>query len=148
VFDIGLHFLSLFAVDIDGHQSEQLDTTFTTVGNPTLSNVVAPDSLHAADPPDTAFITVDAFDPDGLSDIDSVYLTSALEGQPPNPDPTHFHMYDDGDQGGDLIAGDGTYSIIIQADTTSNPGHYTLTFYAWDSDENGSNNPQTIIVIY
>ncbi len=148
VFDIGLHYLSIFAVDIDSHQSDQLDTTFTTVGNPTLSNVVAPDSIQQI-PGDTtrATITVDAYDPDGLSDIDSVYSISILEGNPPNPP---FRLYDDGDSlaHGDIIAGDGTYSRIIEVYDSNVPGDYLFTFYAIDSDENVSNNPQIIITVY
>jgi len=148
VFDVGLHYLSMFAVDIDGHQSDRLDTTFTTVGNPTLSNVVAPDSIQQI-PGDTtrATITVDAYDPDGLSDIDSVYSISILEGNPPNPP---FRLYDDGDSlaHGDIIAGDGTYSRIIEVYDSNVPGDYLFTFYAIDSDENVSNNPQIIITVY
>ncbi|UCC80281.1 MAG: hypothetical protein JSW64_02665 [Candidatus Zixiibacteriota bacterium] len=149
VFDIGLHYLSIFAADLDGHQSDQFDTTFTTVGNPTLFNVVAPDSIEQI-PGDTVrvTITVDAYDPDGLSDIDSVFFTSTRVGEPPDPD--HFHLYDDGDVSahGDLVAGDGTYSLIIQVDESSIPGDYIFKFFAYDSDGNGSNNPETMVTVY
>ncbi|UCE65207.1 MAG: hypothetical protein JSU85_10040 [Candidatus Zixiibacteriota bacterium] len=148
VFDIGLHYLSIFAADIDGHQSDQLDTTFTTVGNPTLFNVVAPDSIEQIlGETVRATITVDAYDPDGLTDIDSVYSISILEGYPPNPP---FRLYDDGDSlaHGDIIGGDGTYSRIIEVYDSNVPGDYLFTFYAIDSDENVSNNPQIIITVY
>ena len=149
VFDVGLHYLSLLASDVDGHQSQQFDTTFITIGNPTLFNVVAPDSLEKI-PNDTvtATITVDAYDPDGLGDIDSVYFISMREGQPPNPG--HYYLYDDGDSlaHGDLVAGDGTYSIIIAVYYSNTSGNYFFTFYALDSDGNQSNNPQIMITVY
>jgi hypothetical protein len=145
VFDIGLHYLSLFAADIDGHQSQQYDTTFTTVGNPTLSNIVAPDSLQKGSP-DTSYIYIDAYDPDGLSDIDSVYFVVTRPDGTSNG--THFYMRDDG-VAGDVTAGDGTYTLgILAPDPANQSGDYIFRFYAMDMDGNYSNIPQTIITAY
>ncbi len=145
LFDIGLHYLSIAANDIDGHQSVQLDTTFTTVGNPTLSNIVAPDSLQRGSP-DTSYIFIDAFDPDGLADIDSVYFLVT------KPDGTsngiHQYMRDDG-IAGDSTASDGTYTLGILAPTMANdPGEYIFRFYSFDLDGNNSNVPEKIITAY
>jgi len=145
VFDIGLHYLSLMATDIDGHQSVQLDTTFTTVGNPTLSNVVAPDSLERGSP-DTSYIYVDAYDPDGLSDIDSLYFVVTRPDNTSNG--IHQYMHDDGEFG-DLVAGDGTYTLGITAPTPENQtGDYIFTFFAFDLEGNYSNSPEVIITAY
>jgi len=145
VFAIGLHYMSLFASDIDGHQAEQFDTTFTTVGNPTLSNVVAPDSMEKGSP-DTAYIYVDAYDPDGLSNIDSVYFVVTRPDGSSNG--IHQYMHDDGEFG-DLVAGDGTYTLGITAPTPENQtGDYLFTFFAFDLEGNYSNSPEVIITAY
>lgn len=145
VFAIGQHFVSLFAADIDGHQSNQLDSTFTTVGNPTLSNAIGPDSLQRGSL-DPAFIFIDAYDPDGLGDIDSVYFIVTRPNGSSNG--IHFPMYDDGTSG-DSVAGDGTYSTGIQApDSSSQLGDYIFRFYSFDLEGNNSNNPEIIITAY
>ncbi len=95
---------------------------------------------------DTAYIYVDAYDPDGLSDIDSVYFMVTRPDGSSNG--LHFHMHDDG-EAGDIMAGDGTYTLgILAPDPENQSGDYVFTFYAWDSEGHGSNNPQIIITAY
>ena len=112
---------------------------------PVLFDLVAPDSLEKGSP-DSSYLAVNAFDPDGLDDIDSVYYMVT------RPDSTsngiRFLMHDDG-ANGDSTANDGCYTYIIPSPLpTSQSGDYTFTFYAYDKQENRSNTPSQIITAY
>lgn len=112
---------------------------------PVLYDLVAPDSIQRGST-DIYFLSVNAFDPDGLTDIDSVYFTST------KPDGTsngaHYYMRDDG-QPPDSVAADGCFSQGIQAgNAQSQLGDYIFKFYAKDKDGNESNHPQAIITMY
>jgi len=112
---------------------------------PVLFDIVAPDSLLKGSP-DSSYIAVSAFDPDGADDIDSVYFVVTRPDSTVNP--FHFHMQDTG-EGGDSTAGDGSYALIIPAPTpTSLSGEFTFAFYAYDSQRNRSNIPSKVITAY
>lgn len=112
---------------------------------PVLYNASAPDSLQKGSF-DTSYVYISVFDPDGPGDIDSVYFIAT------RPDGTtnaiHLYMHDDGLYG-DPMAGDGQYSLGIQAPLpSSQSGDYTFTFYAMDRQGDKSNNPQVIVTAY
>ncbi|MCK5032111.1 MAG: hypothetical protein KAS18_00725 [Calditrichia bacterium] len=78
-------------------------------------------------------LTLDANDPQGLTDIDSVYFL--LE----KPDGTFggngfkFDLQDNGNSlYGDLTAGDGIYSKIVSISASNDPGKYFFHFYLRD----------------
>ena len=113
---------------------------------PVLYDVIAPDSLQRGSVY-ISYIFARAFDPDGLDNIDSVYFISTRPDGSSNG--IHLYMYDDGSTYEDSVAGDGRYTIGIQApDTSSQIGDYTFTFYALDMQSNMSNNPQKIVTAY
>jgi hypothetical protein len=112
---------------------------------PVLFDPAAPDSMQKGSI-DTSYIFISAFDPDGLEDIDSVYIIVT------RPDSTsnglHFHMYDDGLYG-DSTAADGRYTLGIIAPQPENlSGYYTFAFHAYDTQNTSSNNPSVIITAY
>ncbi|HSW55155.1 MAG TPA: hypothetical protein VLH59_08700, partial [Ignavibacteriaceae bacterium] len=79
---------------------------------PFISNLVAPSSVTIGN--DTTFIqlTLDVTDPNGLNDVLFVWFDSYLpNGNPSSQNP--IALFDDGVNGGDLTAGDGTYSRIV-----------------------------------
>ena len=146
-FQFGYYDLSVRAVDKSGNLSGQLEKSFWVVigEGPILFDPVAPDSIQRGTL-EPSFITIRSYDPDGLADIDSVYLITI------RPDSTssgaHFYMYDDGYTYDDQVAADGTYTIGIVADPGNQLGEYIFTFYALDTNGNQSNNPFKIITVY
>jgi hypothetical protein len=146
-FQLGYYGIIIQAVDVSGNFSGQVGGTFWTIdGNgPILFNPNAPDSIMRGSP-DPSYITIQAYDPDGLADIDSVYLMTL------RPDSTsnnmRFYMFDDGSTYEDPVAGDGIYTIGIVTSDSNQLGDYTFTFYAFDMMSNQSNNPSLIITVY
>jgi hypothetical protein len=146
-FQFGYYTFSARATDMGGNMSMQLDTLFWTLdGNmPLLFDPTGPDSLEKGST-DTSYIFINAYDQDGLDDIDSVYFQVTRPDQTVNP--LHFHLHDDGEFG-DATQGDGIYTLGIQAPTpASQSGDYTFIFYAFDVLGNPSNNPQLILTAY
>jgi hypothetical protein len=98
------------------------------------SSLVAPDTVVRG--VDTqVFMSIAAADSDGISDIQEVYLRNL-----DSPSQTKFGMFDDGgaiQQGGitsgDLLAGDGIFSIIIQIPPSISPGTFRFAFQASDT---------------
>ncbi|UCD36723.1 MAG: hypothetical protein JSW54_07715 [Fidelibacterota bacterium] len=121
---------------VDGDTSMATDTLHLVNLRPVILSVSGSDTLIR---PPEGFITLDtlravAADPDGLDDIRRVGFTVlkpdstlANQGQP-------IYLADNGDRSlwGDLIAGDGTYSIIIRLESTNDPGRYVYRFTAED----------------
>ncbi|MEE9555510.1 MAG: hypothetical protein V3W18_14585 [candidate division Zixibacteria bacterium] len=146
-FQLGYYILRVQAADTSGNLSGWLENAilFDNGSSPVLFDPVAPDSIQRGSPT-PSYITVGAYDPDGLSDIDSVYIITI------RPDSTssggHFYMADDGVTYEDEVANDGIYTIGIVTDVANQLGDYTFTFYAIDSNENQSNNPFVIITVY
>ena len=122
------------------------------IGNrpPVLSNLVAPDTVRI-DPTRVTKIlmTVDVQDPQGLSDIVYVRFRSFLpNGNEAQDSP--FAMSDDGDTAntGDVTAGDGTYSIIINLPPTGvQPGNFRFVFQAKDRSNALSNEIEHIMTV-
>jgi hypothetical protein len=78
---------------------------------PVISNLIAPDTVTIGS--DTTFIqiTLDVEDANGLNDIEFVWFDSFLpNGNPSSQNP--IALFDDGTNG-DLVPGDGTYSLIV-----------------------------------
>ncbi len=116
---------------------------------PVISNLVARDSVRV-DPDQVTQIlmTIDASDPQGLSDIDFVRFRSFLpNGNEATDSP--FEMADDGNRlsNGDLVAGDGTYSIIINLPPGTNTGNYRFVFEAKDRSNLFSNQIEHILTV-
>lgn len=116
---------------------------------PVISNLVAPDTVRV-DPNQVVQIlmTIDASDPQGLSDIDFVRFRSFLpDGREATDSP--FEMADDGNRArsGDLVAGDGTYSIIINLPPGTPPGNFRFVFEAKDKSNLFSNQIEHIITV-
>lgn len=100
------------AEDADGNFSDTLIDTLEVVEGeenrpPVVRDPAAPDSLDEATAGDV-FLSVEAEDPQGRGDIDSVFFRF----YPPHQPAPSFasRMYDDGSNG-DGIAGDGRYSF-------------------------------------
>ncbi len=113
---------------------------------PVLYDIIAPDSLQKGSV-QISYIFVSAFDPDGFDNIDSVYFISTRPDS--SSSGNHLYMFDDGSTYEDSVAGDGRYTIGIQApDTSSQSGSFIFTFYALDKEGNPSNNPEKIVTVY
>lgn len=100
---------------------------------------IAPIILNDIVDPDTAVVTdttiiltsINVFDENGLSDIDKVYFVVYR----PNGTTSGAQnvLFDDGlSSHGDLTAGDGIYSLIIEIYSTNAKGTYRLEFQAKD----------------
>lgn len=147
VFEFGYYRIEISAVDLSGNTAGPISGTFWSVNGdtPILFGATGPASLQRGST-DTSYIHVNAYDPDGPADIDSVYFIVT------RPDSTsnqyHFYLRDDG-QFGDPRANDGQYTLGIQAPTPQNQsGEYIFTFYALDLSGNQSNNPYIIITVF
>lgn len=73
--------------------------------------------------------SVTVADSDGLGDIDSVYFRNFT-----STTPTNFLMYDDGNyvEHGDLVAGDGKYSLTVSIAFNTSTGPKEFHFYVTD----------------
>lgn len=116
---------------------------------PFVFNMVAPDTMNLL--PDAAASTVlqvSVTDPQGLSDIYSVFFnTFKPDNEPSSGNP--FKMADDGqtDTNGDETAGDGVYSLRIFLPSDTQTGNYTFIFEAEDQSEARSNQITHIITV-
>ncbi len=96
---------------------------------PVLSNPGAPNQV-SLDEIVLIRITIQVSDPQGPGDIKRVYFNSFKpDGTASSGNP--FLMFDDGTQG-DIDAGDGTYSLMIQITAQNALGVYRFDFYAED----------------
>ena len=104
---------------------------------PVLSNLDAPDSIIRPQTGSLLFsMTIAASDSDGLSDISQVYFKSLNSSDPT----AKFFLYDDGGTilhngvlSGDQLAGDGTYSIIVQLPSSASAGERLFAFQCQDT---------------
>ncbi len=130
---VGLIQVELVAVSEEGMSSNTVRRSVQIVRlnqPPTLSGLLAPDSVSLGIVPKTILLTIDATDPDGLGDIKRVTFNSFLPSNSPsqgNP----FQMYDDGTNGDD-VANDGTYALLIALPPTAAIGTYRFEFQAID----------------
>jgi len=99
---------------------------------PVISNsVIEPDTVLVTQPT-TLFTSVEAMDPNGSSDILEVYfIVYRPDGSSNN---NRVQLFDDGNvtENGDVTAGDGIYSRLIQVDQTNQKGTYRFEFQAED----------------
>ncbi|RMF68851.1 MAG: hypothetical protein D6743_02815, partial [Calditrichaeota bacterium] len=148
------YFLRFQAEDRAGSKSAARIATIRGVFRlpqaPVLSNLVAPDTVQI-DPTRVVqiLLTVDVFDPQGLSDIDFVRFRSFLpNGQEAKDSP--FELSDDGNRAvsGDEVAGDGTYSIIVNLPPNGvTPGDFRFVFQAKDKSGLLSNTIEHIMTV-
>jgi len=108
---------------------------------PVLSNLVVPDTaIMGVDT--TIFVSVDVHDDNGLNDVEIVFFNSFLPDSTPssgNP----FITFDDGTNG-DLIAGDGTYSLIVQLPSSG----VALGIYRWEFQARDRGGKSSNIIIH
>jgi hypothetical protein len=105
---------------------------------PVLSRASVPDSLRLGDA-DGIIVTVHVADPQGVSDIDSVFFDAIRNSEPR----TGFRgrMTDDG-TGPDLLPADGVYSGRLRGpDLAGHPGVYAVFFTAVDHSGNLGHHP-------
>jgi hypothetical protein len=141
--------LEFQAVDLSGDSSQVLiKTIYLENKAPEIFNLQMVDSLQL--PPQGQFnvtvLRVQANDPQGLTDVDSVYFNSFLPNDSAatnNP----FKMFDDGTSG-DSTANDGTYSLTIQIGSNSSTGWYRFYFYARDKVGQLTTGPVDSINVY
>lgn len=125
---------------------EKTNTIVEVRYGPVLYDLTAPDSLLKGSPV-ISYIFVNAFDLDGLDDIDSVYFVSTRPDGSSNGN--RLYMFDDGQTYDDSVALDGRYTIGIQSpDTSSQSGDYIFRFYAFDRQRNPSNTLEKIVTAY
>ncbi len=105
---------------------------------PVIFNLAVPDTFDSQSPTDWFAVTLEVMDPQGLSDVDSVYFYSR------KPDGTMANggrpilMSDDGTSG-DSRAGDGIYFFKAIFVAPFQYGDYTWTFNAVDRSNARSN---------
>jgi hypothetical protein len=106
---------------------------------PIISNtVVEPDTVVVNDTT-IIFTSVEASDPNGENDILEVYFKVYKPDGTTND--VKVFLFDDGNtsESGDLIAGDGIYSRLIQVDQSNDKGIYRFEFQAKDRSGELSN---------
>ena len=120
-----------------------------------IISVSMPDSLPLpSQGSELVQVYADVSDPQGLDDVDSVYFTlEDSQGKFVRDDygnTVKITLADDGDMNnnGDRVAGDGTFSVIIQVTSTNRKEDYTLHFYERDLVGNLSEDTQHPFVIY
>ncbi len=120
------------------------------LGPPQITWHSVPDSLRlpvSADSLTTALLRVEVSDPDGLSDISSVYFYSRKpDGQLANGG-NAFPLNDEGKLG-DETANDGIFSTGIKLSSGNQVGTYIFTFYAKDKSGNLSEAVKDSIEVY
>jgi hypothetical protein len=132
----GTYYLNLTAYDAANAASNTLALPIIVTRKdikPQLFNLDVPDTVQIpASGLNIYRFTVAVSDSDGYSDINKVYFYSIdpLSTKPP------YEMYDDGDQvnDGDLVAGDGIFSILVrlEPEPKNHPGTNLFLFRAQD----------------
>ncbi|MFB3057862.1 MAG: hypothetical protein ACE1ZQ_11980 [Ignavibacteriaceae bacterium] len=99
---------------------------------PEIANTVVDPDTVVVTQLTTIFTSVEASDPNGQNDILKVYFIVYKPDGSTNG--SELELFDDGniDDNGDLIAGDGIYSRLIQVDETNDKGTYRFEFQAID----------------
>ncbi len=149
--DLGTWKFIFYAIDSESSISDTLETEITTTENfpPTISNLVMPQEVER----EAFFLfSIDVEDPNGLSDIDSVYYqlfdpSGNLIRNSENI--SKFPMFDDGDINinGDEIAEDRTYTVILRFPETVATGDWEFRFNAVDKAGQVSNTITNILKV-
>lgn len=106
---------------------------------PVISNsVVEPDTAVVTDTT-VIFTSVEAMDSNGVNDIEEVYFIVFRPDSSTNN--SKVFLFDDGNtqENGDVTAGDGIYSRLIQVDQTNAKGTYRFEFQSKDRSDSLSN---------
>lgn len=105
---------------------------------PVISNTVIDPDTAIVNDTTVIFTSVDAIDSNGANDILEVYfIVYKPDGSTNN---TKLFLFDDGKlEHGDKIAGDSTYSLLIQVDQSNDKGTYRFEFQAKDRSGELSN---------
>ena len=106
---------------------------------PEIANTVVDPDTAVVTAPTVIFTSVEASDPNGQNDILKVYFIVYKPDGSTND--SELELFDDGniDDHGDLIAGDGIYSRLIQINETNDKGTYRFEFQAKDRGGKSSN---------
>ena len=98
---------------------------------PVISNTIIDPDTVVVNQPTVILTSVQASDPNGLNDILEVYfVVYRPDGSSNN---NRVFLYDDGtSENGDLTAGDGIFSRLIQVDQSNQKGTYRFEFRAKD----------------
>ena len=137
----GIYRIEIVATNEQQTSSNKISLAFNATRNnstPTLdaTSLVAPDTIdRPVSGTSLFFISIAAADSDGIADVKQVYFINLASASP-----SRQFLLDDGgviQQGGvtsgDLLAGDGVFSIIFQATPAVPPGVYPFSFKASDS---------------
>jgi hypothetical protein len=123
--EIGSFYAEASALDAEGYVSNTIRVPFTLLRlnqPPTLSNLLAPDTVFLSGQ-SSFLITVQATDPDGLSDILSVTRTT----------PSNLVLFlNDNGTNGDLTSGDGVFAETVSLSPPPQVGSYAFIFKATD----------------
>ena len=140
----GIYNINFYAIGATGQKKIVATSSFDFNNGqdnlpPVISNsVIEPDTAVVNDTT-VIFTSVEAMDPNGANDILEVYFKVY------KPDGTtndfKINLFDDGNtsENGDLVAGDGIYSRLIQVDQTNDKGTYRFEFQANDRSGESSN---------
>ena len=113
---------------------------------PEITNTVVDPDTVVVTAPTVIFTSVEASDPNGRSDIEMVFFIVYRPDSTTNGN--RNQMFDDGlIEHGDLIAGDGVYSLLIQVDENNQKGTYRFEFQAIDRGGKSSNIIDHIVLI-
>jgi hypothetical protein len=134
---IGNYVIRFFVTGFDGiNKQVALGSFYFNNGQdnlpPVISNTVIEPDTVVVNSPTVIFTSVDAMDLNGASDLAEVYfIVHRPDGTSNN---SRVLLFDDGNtsENGDLVAGDGTYSLLIQVDQSNQKGTYRFEFRAKD----------------
>jgi hypothetical protein len=114
---------------------------------PVIANTaIEPDTVVVTSPT-VIFISVEASDPNGQNDINQVFFVVYRPDS--SSSETRNTLFDDGNTiaNGDLVAGDGIYSLLIQVDASNEKGTYRFEFQAEDRGGKLSNKIDHFVLI-
>jgi hypothetical protein len=114
---------------------------------PEIANTVVEPDTAVVTAPTAIFTSVQASDPNGQNDILKVFFIVFKPDGSTNE--SELELLDDGEAevSGDLIAGDGIYSRLIQVDQTNDKGTYRFEFSARDRGGKLSNKIDHFVLI-
>ncbi|UCH66306.1 MAG: hypothetical protein JSW63_04030 [Ignavibacterium sp.] len=114
---------------------------------PVIANTVIEPDTVVVDTTVAIFTSVEASDSNGQNDIKQVFFV--VYRPDGSSSGTRNQLFDDGDtiQNGDLVAGDGIYSLLIQVNETNTKGTYRFEFQAEDRGGKFSNKIDHFVLI-
>jgi hypothetical protein len=114
---------------------------------PVIANTIVDPDTVVVNTPTVILTSVEASDSNGQNDILKVYFVVYKPDGSTNG--TELELFDDGNEieHGDLVAGDGIYSLLIQVDETNDKGTYRFVFQAKDRGGKFSNTIDHLVLI-